>query len=399
MDIQTLFQISGSALGAEKRRLETIAENLAGAGQADAKKQADTRKLVRMAGELFSRAQAYDRAAAVYERGGFWGDAAKLVLGLGQRERAAELLTSHNMLFSKFLIVGHATESAEDILRYPDYALSHGVKLQNTTFMVMTPYPATELARHHEQEGLIISHDWDLYTNFGAVIEPNGLSAKQLQTLLCSVIASYSISRRFLLGASVAKVIGRLLESLLVHLQVALRHPRFTIRDVELSLWEALAAVQGEREREPAGGPGSGSPGMALVLHCEDRPPLEIGMFRRAGREVLAIRVVEDRTAADQAEPAARAMRRVHLSIGQLVALSRRLDLYRLSHDSMTLTWNRSGFQAAWLPSLLGQLGKLGLGLVGMAAFHARTAVRGPEWVGGTWPAPPGTPGEPAQPA
>jgi flagellar basal-body rod protein FlgC len=31
MDIGTLMQLSGSALGAEKRRLETIAENLAGA--------------------------------------------------------------------------------------------------------------------------------------------------------------------------------------------------------------------------------------------------------------------------------------------------------------------------------------------------------------------------------
>jgi len=31
MDIGTLFQLSGSALGAEKKRLETIAENLAGA--------------------------------------------------------------------------------------------------------------------------------------------------------------------------------------------------------------------------------------------------------------------------------------------------------------------------------------------------------------------------------
>jgi flagellar basal-body rod protein FlgC len=31
MDVGTLFQISGSALGAEKKRLETIAENLAGA--------------------------------------------------------------------------------------------------------------------------------------------------------------------------------------------------------------------------------------------------------------------------------------------------------------------------------------------------------------------------------
>ena len=31
MDIGSLFQVSGSALGAEKRRLETIAQNLAGA--------------------------------------------------------------------------------------------------------------------------------------------------------------------------------------------------------------------------------------------------------------------------------------------------------------------------------------------------------------------------------
>lgn len=292
-------------------------------------------------------------------------------LNLAHIERAAELLTSNNMLFSKFLIVGHASEGVDDILEYPEYSLSHGVELQNTTFMVMTPYPTTELARAYEEKGLIKIRDWDLYTNFGAVIEPNGISTRQLQTLLCSVLTSYGVARRYLLGSRFSRVLGRLFETLLVHIQIALMHPHFTEKDVAISLWEALASIQGERERDVnTKRKPKALDQVTLVFHCEDRSPIEVGVLDRGDREALSIRVLED--AAEPHQDLRPGARRLHLEMSRLVTLTRRLDLRIVAHDLATFTWSRRGFKLVWVPSLLRNIGVLGASLLGMAGFHLR---------------------------
>jgi tetratricopeptide (TPR) repeat protein len=70
---------------------QVILEESTGAAAADPARQAETRKLVRMAGDLYSRAGLKPKAQAVYERGGLWAPAAELALQLGNKEQAAAL--------------------------------------------------------------------------------------------------------------------------------------------------------------------------------------------------------------------------------------------------------------------------------------------------------------------
>jgi len=67
-----------------------VRDNATGTGM-DPKRDADNRKLVRMAGDLFMRAGKDDRAAAILERGECWSGAAEIVARSGQHQKAAEL--------------------------------------------------------------------------------------------------------------------------------------------------------------------------------------------------------------------------------------------------------------------------------------------------------------------
>ncbi len=70
---------------------QVILEESTGAGATDPARQAETRKLVRMAGDLYGRAGLHDKARAVFERGGLWIPAAELALAHGSKEHAAAL--------------------------------------------------------------------------------------------------------------------------------------------------------------------------------------------------------------------------------------------------------------------------------------------------------------------
>jgi tetratricopeptide (TPR) repeat protein len=70
---------------------QVIVEESTGAAAADPARQAETRKLVRMAGDLYGRAGMQAKAQAVFERGGLWLPAAELAYQHGSQEHAAAL--------------------------------------------------------------------------------------------------------------------------------------------------------------------------------------------------------------------------------------------------------------------------------------------------------------------
>jgi len=100
---------------------QVIVENMSSAGPGDTKKQAETRKLVRMAGDLFSRAGADDRAQQIYERGECWSAAAEIALRIGEREKAADLfLRAHEAPRAAEVLkgLGRDEESARVLAEY-----------------------------------------------------------------------------------------------------------------------------------------------------------------------------------------------------------------------------------------------------------------------------------------
>jgi magnesium-protoporphyrin IX monomethyl ester (oxidative) cyclase len=291
-------------------------------------------------------------------------------LNLAHVERAAELLTAANIQFSKFLIVGHQGESEEDILAYPDYSLDHGVRLQNTTFFVMTPYPGTDLAASYRERGLIESEDWNLYTNFGAVVAPAGIPSTRLQMLHAAVGIRYGALRRFLAGKGFASVAEKLFEPLLLLAKVELIRGRQSPAQIAAAMLEALAAAgaPGTRGRPPRR---RLSDRLALRFHLGDGRSVVVGVSERDGRQVLAFRVGPGRV--DER----RRHLELHVSLERLVALGLSLDYQRLGSDGMTLYWRAGRFGLRRLPGFAADVVRLLAGVGSQLLFNLRVVLTG----------------------
>ncbi len=100
---------------------QVIIESMGVGGQSDARAQAETRKLVRMAGDLFTRAGADDRAQQIYERGECWSASAEIALRIGDQEKAADLfLRAHEAPRAAEVLkgLGRDDESARVLAEY-----------------------------------------------------------------------------------------------------------------------------------------------------------------------------------------------------------------------------------------------------------------------------------------
>jgi tetratricopeptide (TPR) repeat protein len=103
-----------------------IAENMAGVGQTDAKRQAETRKLVRMAGDLYVRAGEDAGAQKVLERGECWTAAAEIALRCGREQEAADLfLKGHDAPRAAKVLRGMGKE-AESVLVLAEHHRDRG---------------------------------------------------------------------------------------------------------------------------------------------------------------------------------------------------------------------------------------------------------------------------------
>ncbi len=96
-------------------------------------------------------------------------------------EKAIEILNDYKIKIQGYLIIGHLNETVEDIKRYPEYARMLGLK--QVAFMVMTPYPGTRIFDEYKKEKAINSYRWDMYNNFGTVVEPNNIDLKTLKKM------------------------------------------------------------------------------------------------------------------------------------------------------------------------------------------------------------------------
>ncbi len=278
-------------------------------------------------------------------------------INLAHVGRAAELLGAAGIHFTKFLILGHQGESESEILGYPDYSLGHGVRLQSTTFFVLTPYPGTELAALYRGQGLIESEDWNLYNNFGAVITPSGISAARLQMLYAAVVLLYDASRRFLAGKSFVAAIGKILSSLLLLAKVELIRGRRSRAEIAAAMLEALATAGAQRPR-PRPARRRPSDRLALRFHLEDGRSVVAGIVERDGRQELVIH------AGPQRLDGGRRRVELHVSLEGLVALAASLNYQRLGSDALTLYWRARRFGVRRLPTfaadVVGVLGAAG---------------------------------------
>ena len=162
-------------------------------------------------------------------------------------EKAIGILNRYRIRMHGHLILGHLTETEEDILRYPEYAREVGIK--EPIFMVMTPYPGTEIFEEYAKQGAISSKDWDLYNNFGVTVSPQGISPTRLMELYAYCWGKFYLGRAF---RKQGTALGAFLE-LLLRLYLAVFLSQAEVKDegtAEALVMEFLLAAKGEYGRD-----------------------------------------------------------------------------------------------------------------------------------------------------
>lgn len=289
-------------------------------------------------------------------------------LNLNHVGRAAELLRDAGIQMTKFLIVGHEQETAEDIMAYPEYALTDGTRLHNTTFFIMTPYPGTDLAADYRSKGLIESDDWDLYCNFGAVVAPAGLTSWQLQVLHAAVAIRYGAARRFLSGKPTASAIAKILEPLFVLISVGGTRGDLDPAEISQAVGAAMDRASGSfvRPRRPSR---KAADRLAVVIHAGEGPGFAMASTVDGDHD----RLVLDR--ADRLPPDPTRIT-LHIDARHLVSVVSRIDTRRLASNVRTLRMTPRAFRLAWLPGLGRDLFRVATAVAAMAVFHLRTTWR-----------------------
>jgi hypothetical protein len=234
----------------------------------------------------------------------------------------------------------------------------------------MTPYPGTDLAATYRQLGLIESEDWNLYTNFGAVVAPNGIPSSRLQVLHAAVGIRYGALRRFLAGKGIVSAAEKLVEPLLLFAKVELVRGRWSSVEIAAAMFEAVVAAGTPAPRSRPTRRRL-SDRLALRLHLDDGRSVALGMVERDGRQELAFAVGRQRITNR------RRHLELHVSLERLVALGLRLDYQRLGSDGMTLYWRPLRFAPRRLPTFAADIGRVLAGLGSQLAFNLRVALTG----------------------
>lgn len=123
--------------------------------------------------------------------------------------KAIELCKKYGISTEGYFIIGHHSETVEDTLIYPEYAKSIG--LSKSIFMVMTPYPGTEIFREYKNENKIVSYDWDLYNNFSPVVSSHNMNQITVVKMMVYCFISFSGYRSILRKKSVYGIVMELL--------------------------------------------------------------------------------------------------------------------------------------------------------------------------------------------
>ncbi len=86
-------------------------------------------------------------------------------------------------------VLGSDSDTVETIRETAEFALE--TRIDSVQFMVLTPLPGTALFQQMEQEGRLLTRDWELYDGMHVVFQPAKMSPEELQE------GMYQAYRRF----------------------------------------------------------------------------------------------------------------------------------------------------------------------------------------------------------
>lgn len=127
---------------------------------------------------------------------------------VSQIKCAIDILNKHNIQPRGFFIIGHYNETLEDSKKHAEYAES--INLNKAVFMVMTPYPGTQIFREYEKKDLITSKNWDMYNNFGIVVKTQDMDALTLNKMMAYNYGRFFVPHDFRVQKTLSKMQNQL---------------------------------------------------------------------------------------------------------------------------------------------------------------------------------------------
>jgi radical SAM superfamily enzyme YgiQ (UPF0313 family) len=94
-------------------------------------------------------------------------------------DRVIRRLDDLGVFINGSFVFGLDSDGPDVFRRTASWAIDRGIT--TATFHVLTPYPGTALFRALDDEGRIVSRDWDLYDTRHVVYQPKGMSTDELK--------------------------------------------------------------------------------------------------------------------------------------------------------------------------------------------------------------------------
>ncbi len=162
--------------------------------------------------------------------------------------RAVQILNEHKIKALGFFIIGHYTETEEDTKKYPEYAESLG--LRQAIFMVMTPSPGTQVFNEYRQENKITNYNWDLYNNFGTVVETKHMDTATLKMMHSYCWGKFYVKFAFMSNSRPLGVAGHIFQRMAMFYSFFTLDKTNTVDNVTDYLYEFIDASCGVYTRK-----------------------------------------------------------------------------------------------------------------------------------------------------
>jgi radical SAM superfamily enzyme YgiQ (UPF0313 family) len=102
----------------------------------------------------------------------------KSIKSIEENEEAIRIIRGHGVYFHPSIVFGFDTDTEavfDDTLQF----LTRN-KIASASFNILTPYPGTRIYKQFEEEGRLLTTDWDHYDHGTVVFKPKNISARKL---------------------------------------------------------------------------------------------------------------------------------------------------------------------------------------------------------------------------
>jgi magnesium-protoporphyrin IX monomethyl ester (oxidative) cyclase len=161
--------------------------------------------------------------------------------------KVVQILKDHKIKGQGFFIIGHYSEGVEETKQYPDFA--RDLDLRNALFMVMTPYPGTQVYDEYKNEDRIKNLNWDLYNNFGTTVETQSMDIKAVKRMHAYCWGKFYVPFAFNNNSTPLGVVANIIQKMAMFYTFFALDNSNSLDEIKNYLFEYLAASSGEQSR------------------------------------------------------------------------------------------------------------------------------------------------------